>query len=98
MSQYETYYVYKVEVSASPMVPVPKFETSTDFIVARNEQDARDSFNCSITMCAGSCIRILSVECLGPCSIIDDETKSHWRYPREISSSTYNEAEEDDGA
>jgi len=69
-----------VEIYGSTYKPVvKKYE---HFVVAKNEQDARDSYDAEITGCIGSCCTILSCEYIGDVAhLITEETKKHWHKP-----------------
>lgn len=71
--------LFKAEVERCVIVPDAKPTIATEYIVAENEQEAKDSLDASITGLCGCSTRLLSIEDLGYVTIIDENVKKYWR-------------------
>ena len=72
--------IYKMLVESSPIVPIAVSHTREHLVVAEDEQDARDSFDVTVTGVFGSKHKVVSCECIGNVShIVTDKMKESWR-------------------
>ncbi len=76
----KSYNIYKLVVDSCVVVPNAEVYQKTLFVVAENEQDAKDSFDVSITGVMGVTSTVISCEFVAPLEfIVDDKLKKYWR-------------------